>query len=323
MKKALVTGGSGFIGSNLVEKLLKQNFKVLVYDIGNKNTKKNCMKLFANINFVLICGDILHKNSIYYIMKSFCPDVVFHLAANADVRYGFDRPLVDLNQNVIGTVNVLEAMRLLNIKKIVFSSTASVYGEVKTPIHELSQFPISSSTYADSKLAAEAFIQAYCEGYGFQSWIFRLVSILGKNYSHGHVIDFYNQLKLHPEYLEILGNGQQIKSYLDVEDCINGIMIGYHNSNEKINIFNLGSDESITVFKSAKYITDSMNINNCCFKTVGHENKGWKGDVSKIILSSIKLKDLGWKPKHSIKEAVERTVSFLKENDNDNSAKSS
>ena len=208
-------------------------------------------------------------------------------------------------------------MRKFNVKNIVFSSTGSIYGEAKEfPTKEFSKFPIQTSLYGASKLACEAMIQAFCFGYGMKCWIFRFVSVLGKNYSHGHVIDFFNQLKKNKNKLKVLGNGNQLKSYMDVDDCVDGILLGYNKSKNNINIFNLGQDYAITVKQSINKITTVLNLKPNIEFLGG--KRGWIGDSPKIILDVKKIKSLGWKPQFTIYDSIERTIKFLKKKINEN-----
>ena len=237
--------------------------------------------------------------------------MIFHLAANADVRYGYKNPFRDLEQNTITTYNVLEAMKKNNINKIVFCSTGSVYGEPKNfPTPENDNFPIQTSFYGASKVAGETFIQAYCEAFNFKSWIFRFVSILGNRYTHGHVYDFCNQLFKNSSYLKVLGDGNQKKSYLHVDDCIKAIFIGVKKSKKKINIFNLGTNEYINVKQSINIICNQLQVKPKVSFYGG--KRGWIGDSPFIFLNNKKIRSLGWKPKFTIKESIEQTVRFLK-----------
>jgi UDP-glucose 4-epimerase len=308
---ALVTGCAGFIGSNLVDMLLKKNWNVIGID--NFSTGKIEFLTFAlkQSNFKLHKVDLKFEEHLHKLMKDV--DIVFHLAANADVRFGVEKPRIDLEQNTIVTHNVLEAMRLSNVKKIVFSSTGSVYGDSYLyPTPENAPFPIQTSFYGASKLACEGLIQAYCEAYEMKSWIFRFVSILGKRYTHGHIVDFYKQLILNPHELKVLGNGKQRKSYLHVIDCLSAIEVGLRGSNDKINIFNLGFDGVCEVKDSIEWILERLKINPKI--TYGTESRGWVGDNPLIHLSIEKISSLGWKPTHTIQEGVESTVDFLIEN---------
>jgi len=252
-KKVLVTGCAGFIGSNLVDRLLKE--KYFVYGIDNFRTGKRRFlnESFKNKNFNFVKENLLNKNKLIKIFNKNI-DIIFHFAANADVRYGYLRPLNDLNYNIIVTSNVLEAMRINKIKKIIFCSTGSVYGETdEIPTPENANFPIQTSMYGASKLACEGLIQAYSEAYNIKSYIFRFVSILGPRYTHGHIVDFYNKLKKNKKKLKVLGNGLQKKSYLHVYDCISAILKVINCKKTKIvNTFNLGTEEFISVNQSIK-----------------------------------------------------------------------
>ena len=240
--------------------------------------------------------------------------MVIHLAANADVKDGVNYPCKDLEQNTIVTSNVLECMRQNKIKKIIFSSTGSIYGEAtQIPTPENNSFPIQTSMYGASKLACEGLIQAYCEAYEMQSWIFRFVSILGARYTHGHVYDFYKQLKSNPSNLFILGNGKQTKSYLHIKDCISGVFHGYSHTKQKVNIFNLGVNDYCQVNDSVRWICEALNLNPKLNYSGG--DKGWIGDIPFIFLDISKISKIGWTPKFSIKDGIEDTVSFMKKNE--------
>ena len=309
--KYFVTGGAGFIGSNLVYRLLSFGNEVTVYDnfsTGIPHYLENAKKY---PNFTLIKGDLLDQDLLNNAMSS-C-DFVFHLAANADVRFGTEHPSKDLHQNTIATFNVLEAMRKNSINKIAFSSTGSVYGESKIiPTPENAPFPVQTSLYGASKLAGEGLISAYCEGFGFRSWIFRFVSILGERYTHGHVFDFYNQLLEHPDRLDVLGNGHQKKSYLYVQDCIDAIFTALEKSQEPVNIFNLGTDEYCEVNDSIHLICSHLGLDPEIHYSGG--KRGWIGDNPFIFLDCTKIRSLGWKPKYSINEGIIKTLEYLEKN---------
>jgi UDP-glucose 4-epimerase len=239
--------------------------------------------------------------------------VVVHLAANADVRFGTEHPRRDLEQNTIATYNVLEAMRANGIKHIAFSSTGSVYGEASViPTPEDGPFPIQTSLYGASKAAGEGLISAYCEGFGFQAWIFRFVSILGERYTHGHVFDFYKKLKADPTRLPVLGNGRQRKSYLYVQDCIDAILLAMEKAGEKVNIFNLGVDGYCEVNDSIGWICEELGVKPVLEYSGG--DRGWIGDNPFIFLDTRKIQSLGWRPKLDIRAGVIRTVRSLVEN---------
>ena len=309
--KVLVTGAAGFIGSNLVDRLLDEGNEVIGFDNLSTGQLRFLNKAKKNNNFIFIEGDLLDKEKINNSLKNI--DFVFHLAANADVRFGLDHPFKDLEQNTIATFNLLEAMHLNKCNKIAFSSTGSIYGEASLiPTPEDAPFPIQTSLYGASKLACEGMISAYCEGYGFKSWIFRFVSILGERYTHGHVYDFYKKLAEDPNKLHVLGNGKQKKSYLYIHDCIEAMLLCIDKSNEKINIFNLGHDEYCQVNDSIGWICNKLNLNPELDYSGG--DRGWIGDNPFIHLDNSKLKSLGWNPQISINDAVLKTVDFLNDN---------
>ena len=309
--KYFVTGGAGFIGSNLVDRVLAIGNEVTVYDNFSTGIPEHLENAKRHPGFNLIKGDLLDPDALSSAMSG-C-DFVFHLAANADVRFGIDHPAKDLHQNTIATFNILEAMRLNSIRQIAFSSTGSVYGESKIiPTPEDAPLPIQTSLYGASKLAGEGLIEAYCEGFGFQSWIFRFVSILGERYPHGHVFDFYKQLRDHPDRLDVLGNGHQKKSYLYVQDCIDAILVALERSDDKVNIFNLGTDEYCEVNDSITWICHHLNLEPDVYYSGG--DRGWIGDNPFIFLDCKKIRSLGWKPKLSIKEGIVKTLEYLENN---------
>jgi UDP-glucose 4-epimerase len=309
--KYFVTGGAGFIGSNLVDRLLLKDNDVRVYDNFSTGIPEYLENAKKNSGFTLIKGDLLDPDLLYQAMAG-C-DFVFHLAANADVRFGTEHPAKDLHQNTIATFNVLEAMRKNSIDKIAFSSTGSVYGEAKViPTPEHAPFPIQTSLYGASKLAGEGLIDAYCEGFGFQSWIFRFVSILGERYPHGHVFDFYKQLRTHPDRLDVLGNGHQKKSYLHVQDCIDAMFTAIQKSPEPVNIFNLGTDGYCEVNDSIHWICTHLGLDPEIHYSGG--DRGWIGDNPFIFLDCTKIRSLGWKPEYSIKQGIVKTLEYLEKN---------
>ena len=245
-------------------------------------------------------------------------DTVFHLAANADVRFGLEHPSKDLQQNTIATFNVLEAMRANGIKTIAFSSTGSVYGEAEIiPTPEEHPFPIQTSLYAASKLAGEGMIHAYCEGYGFEGYVFRFVSILGERYTHGHVFDFYRQLTEHPEYLKVLGDGSQRKSYLYVQDCLDAMLHVMNaglakKAKHRVEVFNLGTPEYVRVNDSIRYICGGLGLTPRLEYSGG--DRGWVGDNPFIFLDTKKVNATGWKPKLTIEQGIVRTLRWLQAN---------
>ncbi len=311
MKKTLlVTGCAGFIGSHLVDFLLKKNYNIIGLD--NLSTGNKFFLNFAlkKKNFKFINIDLLNGNIEKYFKNI---DTVYHLAANADVRFGLNHRKKDINQNIIVTYKILEAMKKNNVKKIMFSSTGSVYGESKQiPTKETAPFPLQTSLYGASKVSAESIISAYCEGYDIRSYIFRFVSILGDRYTHGHVFDFVKQLKYNKKYLHVLGDGNQKKSYLHIKDCIEAIYKGMKYFNKKINIINLGTNEYINVKKSIQNICKVLKLKPKIIYKGG--KRGWIGDNPFIFLDTKKIRSSGWKPKYSIDESVRATTKFLIKN---------
>lgn len=308
----LVTGCAGFIGSSLVDRLLLAGEKVVGIDNLSSGQIRFLDTALKNPAFRFVEADLLNPEAITPAFKGV--EKVFHLAANADVRFGTDHPRRDLEQNTIATYNVLEAMRANGVKKILFSSTGSVYGESKViPTPEDGPFPIQTSLYGASKLAGEGLIAAYCEGFGFQSWIFRFVSILGERYTHGHVFDFYRKLKEDPTVLPVLGNGQQKKSYLYIQDCLDAMLLALEKANDKVNVLNLGVDGYCQVNDSIGWICESLKVKPTMQYSGG--DRGWIGDNPFIFLETKRIQALGWKPKHTIREGVLKTVEFLQHNE--------
>lgn len=306
-----MTGAAGFIGSNLCDRLLSLGHRVTGFDNYSTGQERFLEKSAGHPNFRMVRGD-LYQDRPGLTTAMAGAEFVFHLAANADVRFGTSHPRRDLEQNTIVTWNVLEAMREHGIKSIGFSSTGSIYGEPEVhPTPENGPFPVQTSLYGASKLASEGLIQAYAEGFGFHGYIFRFVSILGERYSHGHVFDFYQKLLKDPSKLPILGNGKQRKSYLYVQDCVDAILTATAQP-AKVAIYNLGTDEYCEVADSARWICGRLGLNPQ-FEFSGGE-RGWIGDSPFIFLDCSRIRSLGWKPKLGIRAAVERTVDYLVEN---------
>lgn len=308
----LVTGCAGFIGSSLCDRLLANGQSVVGIDNFSTGQRRFLAAALAHPNFKLVEGDLLNLDGLKQVFTG--ADTVFHFSANADVRFGTEHPRRDLEQNTIATYNVLEAMRANGVKRIAFSSTGSVYGEAKViPTPEDAPFPIQTSLYGASKLAGEGLIAAYSEGFGFQSWIFRFVSILGERYTHGHVFDFYKKLKADPTRLEVLGNGQQRKSYLYIQDCIDAMLIAVDKATDRVNILNLGVDGYCQVNDSIGWICEELGVKPK-LEYAGGE-RGWIGDNPFIHLETKKVQALGWQPRLSIREGVIKTVQYLQANE--------
>lgn len=317
MSKIFVTGAAGFIGSSMVDRLLSEGETVVGWDNFSTGQEEFLKGAREDKNFTLVTGDNLNLAALTAAMAE-C-DEVMHFAANADVRFGLNHPSRDLEQNTVATFNVLEAMRANGISKIAFSSTGSVYGECQViPTPEDAPFPIQTSLYAASKVAGETLIQSYCEGYGFEGYIFRFVSILGERYTHGHVFDFYKQLRDDPTKLRVLGDGKQRKSYLYVGDCLSAIRRVMTEERAKkakhgVEIYNLGCDEYVEVNDSIGIICEALGVKPEMTYTGGE--KGWIGDNPFIFLETKKIRETGWRPELDIRAGIKKTVAWLQMNE--------
>jgi UDP-glucose 4-epimerase len=313
LRKALVTGGAGFIGSTLADRLIAAGVEVVIYDNLSRGRRDFIAGACANRGVEFVHGDVLDEELVKRSLEG-C-DTVFHFAANADVRHGFDQPRVDLDQNTIATFVVLEAMRSAGVKRIAFASTGSIYGEPDVfPTPETCPFPVQTSLYGASKLAGEGLIQAYSHGYGFVGVIFRFVSILGERYTHGHVFDFCRSLRKDPSRLRVLGNGRQEKSYLYVGDCISAMTLVMDQRVKPGNvlIYNLGTNETIVVDDSIATIAAHLGVTPELEYAGGI--RGWRGDSPLIHLDCDRIRSLGWRPTLSIRAAIRRTVDWLEAN---------
>ena len=316
MKQIFVTGAAGFIGSNLVDRLLADGLSVVGWDNLSTGQERFLTEATAHPRFRLVRGDNLDAPALTAAMRG-C-DFVFHLAANADVRFGTTHPSKDLEQNTVATFNVLEAMRANGIKGIVFASTGSVYGEAAViPTPETAPFPIQTSLYGASKLAGEGLIAAYGEGFGVEGHVFRFVSVLGERYTHGHIFDFYQQLLAHPDRLEVLGDGTQKKSYLYVQDCIEAMLHVVRRrtaaaAKHRTEIYNLGTPEYVQVTDSIRVICRELGLKPELRFSGG--DRGWIGDNPFIFLDTAKIQATGWKPACTIEQGIIRTLRWLESN---------
>ncbi len=316
MNTIFITGAAGFIGSSLVDRLLAEGKRVVGWDNFSTGRPEFVAGAEKHPNFRLVRGDNLELDGLTAAMRG-C-DTVFHLAANADVRFGLQHPRKDLEQNTLATFNVLEAMRANGIKTIAFSSTGSVYGEATViPTPEDAPFPIQTSLYATSKLAGEGLVHSYCEGFGFEGYVFRFVSILGERYTHGHVLDFFRQLIDHPDRLKVLGDGTQRKSYLYVQDCLSAMLHVLNaglarKARHRVEVFNLGTDEYVQVNDSIRFICGALGLKPRLEYSGG--DRGWVGDNPFIFLDTKKIRATGWKPHLTIEHSILRTLRWLQEN---------
>lgn len=315
-----ITGVAGFIGSNLADRLLADGVTVTGWDNLSTGQERFLDGAKLHPKFKLVRGDNLDLPALTAAMKG--ADFVLHLAANADIKDGWQHPRKDLEQNTIATFNVLEAMRANGVKRIGFSSTGSTYGEAlvtpERPTPETDHFPIQTSLYGASKIAGEGLLSAYAEGGQIdEAYIFRFVSILGERYTHGHVFDFYKQLLEHPGHLRVLGDGTQRKSYLYVQDCVDAILHVTRSATAKdakhhTQIYNLGTPEYVQVNQSIGYICAALGVNPKIEHTGG--NRGWIGDNPFIFLDTKKIQATGWKAKLTIEQGIIRTLRWLEAN---------
>jgi len=310
--QVVVTGGAGFIGSHVTDALVTLGAHVTVIDNFSTGYRE---LVHPGPQLTLIEGDLLDTALLAGTMKG--KDFVFHLAANADVRDGLKHPRRDVEQNIVATQNVLEAMREQGVHNIAFSSTGALYGDAPVfPTPEDAPFPIQTSLYGASKVAAEGLLTAYAYGYGFHTWIFRFVSLLGPRYSHGHVIDFWRKLKKNPSVLDVLGDGYQKKSYLHVSDCVRAIFVAIERSkpatSAPLHIFNLGHPEALEVRESIRIVCREMNLTPELRFSGGE--RGWVGDAPRIQLDTKKIEGLGWSVTKTIEESVVETLRFIEAN---------
>ncbi len=310
-KRVVVTGAAGFIASHVVDDLLATNCQVIAIDNMRTGQPKIIEEHKKHKNYKFVKEDLLHKDKIIAATKG--ADFVFHLAANADIRGGIKDTQIDLDQNVIATHNVLESIRKNDIKGLVFSSSAAVYGTQKTFPTPEDAPKTQTSLYGSSKLAAEAFIEAYSEYYSISSSIYRFVSVVGERYPHGVVIDFYRKLRKNPSSLEILGDGLQKKSFMYIKDCVAGMLTGAEEVRKGSEVFNLGQNYTIEVTKVADMIVQEMKLDNVKYTYTGG-SIGWVGDQPIVLLSTKKIEALGWKPKTTIEDGIKRTIRYLIDN---------
>ena len=310
--KAFVTGGAGFIGSHLVDKLIEKGYNVTVFDNLSSGNKDFIKHHFDNKNFNFIEGDLLDFDAVKKAIKGH--DVVFHIAANPFVRLGEEQTRLDLEQGPIATYNILESMRINNIKKIVYSSSSVVYAEtppIDIPENYGPTLPIS--LYGAGKLGGEGLISSFCGTFDFQAWIYRFANVVGIRGTHGVIVDFIAKLEKNQKELEILGDGKQQKPYLHACELVEGIVFGFENSNDKINLFNLGVDSNTTVTRIAEMVVDEMGLKDVEFKYTGGK-RGWAGDVPRFQLATEKMRKLGWEAELTSDDAVRKAIREILDN---------
>lgn len=298
----LVTGGAGFIGSAVLDRLLAEGHRVTAYDDLSTGKEAFISQHFGDFNFKFVKADVLDFEKLMKEMAGHTS--VWHLAANPDIRKGTESTRVDLEQNTLATYNVLEAARRTDVESVVFSSTSTMYGRAKvlpTPEDYGPCLPIS--LYGASKLACEGLLSAYSELYGIKGWIYRFANIIGNRSTHGILYDLVEKLNRNPNELEVLGDGNQKKSYLMVEECVDGMLYGFENAKDRLNYFNLGADDQISVRRIVEVLVEETGLKDVELKYTGGES-GWAGDVPIFLLSTEKMASLGWKPKHNSEQAI-------------------
>ncbi len=300
----LVTGGAGFIGSHLVDRLVEEGKEVVILD----NLSSGVSFLNPDAEFIKV--DLADRLKLEDVFRKKDFSEVWHIAANPDVRIGSENPDEIYRNNILATYNLLEVMRKNNVDKIIFTSTSTVYGEAEV-IPTPEDYPtVPISIYGASKLACEALISSYCHTFDMKAWIYRFANVIGKRSNHGVIYDFIMKLRRNPEELEILGNGEQNKSYIYISDCIEAMFSGLK-ADDRVNIFNIGSEDQIKVKRIAEIVCEEMGLSPK-FRFTGGD-RGWKGDVPVMLLSIEKLKAMGWKPRYSSEQAVRMAVRDLLE----------
>lgn len=305
MKKALVTGGLGFIGSHLVDRLLDDGWRVVVLDNLLTGRRSNLAQHKGNPRLKVVQGDIRDLETVSKCSRG-C-DAVFHLAAHALMRVSLRDHRADLEHNIVGTLNVLESMLANKVPDFVFASTSALYGEAEvTPTPE-TYSGIQTSLYGAAKLAGEGYASAFAEFSPIKVWAYRFGTVLGERCRRGAVWDFSHKLMENPKKLEILGDGRQSKDYLFVKDCVDGIILGYEKGSSRVNIFNLGLQEQTTVNELADLVIKEMGLSKVKKSYTGGA-RGWVGDNPVVYLSTKKIKGLGWKPETSPTHAIRLTA---------------
>ena len=302
-ERCFVTGAAGFIGSHLVERLLAQGYSVTGYDSLRWGQRQWIEPYLGDPRFTFIQGDLLDPPALTEAMRGHT--AIFHLGASADVRRGTEDTRLDLENCTIATFNVLEAMKATGVKKLVFTSSGTVYGEAPvqpTPEDVGPILPIS--LYGAAKLACEGLISAYCHLFGMQAWIFRCGQIVGARMGRGVLHDFIEKIRRNPQELEILGDGNQVKSYLLIEEWLDATLFAFRHVNEnQCQVFNLANESPLTVAEVARIVVEEMGLNGVRFRYTGGR-RGWPGDVPEIRFDMSKMRRLGWEPKHTSAEVV-------------------
>ncbi|MBN2066751.1 MAG: NAD-dependent epimerase/dehydratase family protein [Candidatus Thermoplasmatota archaeon] len=303
-----VTGGAGFIGSHLVDQLIQDGHAVTVYDDLSSGKQEFIEHHLDNNNFTFIHADLVDTKKLIESLQGH--DVVYHIAANPDVRLGAQQPVI-AKKDMLAIYNLLDTMRRHDIKQIIFSSSSTVYGETPPqPLPENYGPLLPISVYGAAKLAAEGMISSFCHTFDMQGWIFRFANIVGERGTHGVIVDFIKKLRNDPKHLEILGDGKQKKPYLYVKDCVDAMLFGCQHAQDQINVLNLGCDTATQVTRIAEIVVEEMGLNDVTFSYTGG-TRGWKGDVPYFQLDTTKMKKLGWTATYLSDDAVRETTKVL------------
>lgn len=314
MENILITGGAGFIGSHLTDRLLSEGNKVVVLDNLSRGRISNLSEAKKSPNFTFVEGNILEENLLEHLFSEHKFDMVFHLAANSDIASSHANPNVDLDATFMTTYQVLKAMMKHGVKKIMFASTSAIYGQTGGEEVRENYGPLfPASHYGAGKLASEAFIASFVENYGISAWITRFPNVCGERTTHGILHDFIKKLKKNPNELEVLGDGKQAKPYLYVKDLVDAILYVCRNSHDKINFYNVGVDGQTSVTNIANMVIKAMGLNAKIRYTGG--DRGWVGDVPKFAYNLDKIHALGWKASISSDQAVEKAIAHILESD--------
>jgi len=305
--KVFITGGAGFIGSNFVDRLMGSGHEVCAFDNLSSGSRDHIRHHLDDGRFRFVQGDVLDLPALKAAMTD-AFDLVIHTSSNPDIAKGMTQPDLDLHQGIVATFNVLEAMRLTGTKKIIFLSGSGVYGDVGDTFTDENFSPlVPISMYGASKLAAESLISALCHMFDMQGWIFRLANIVGPRQTHGVIFDFVRRLLKDPRDLQILGDGTQSKSYLHVSDVIDAILFVFGKTTERINVHNVSTNDFATVTEIADIVVREIGLANVAYRYTGGD-RGWKGDVPVVRIDTKKINRLGWRPRHTTAQAVERAI---------------
>jgi UDP-glucose 4-epimerase len=304
----LVTGGAGFIGSHLVDRLVRLG-EVTVYDNLSLGRVEFIQRHLSKNEFRFVESDLLDLETLVEVVRGH--QVIFHMAANSDLRRSVDDTGLDLRQETLATHNVLEAMRRSEARHLVFASSSAVCGETgSAPVREDYGPLLPISLYGAAKLACEGLISAYCHLFGMRAWVFRFGNVVGSRATHGVLYDFVSKLLRTPSELEVLGDGSQEKSYIHVDDCVEGMLVGSKLAQGQMNVLNLASDSSTPTSTIARMTTEAMGLPEARIRYTGG-NRGWPGDVPQFRLDITKMCGLGWAASLTSDQAIRKALTEL------------